>query len=314
MYDTIIIGGGPAGITAGIYTVRKKLNTLLITEDFIGQVGKSFLIENYPGFEEIQGLNLAVKLEKHLKKFKIDIKEREKVIGIKKKNDNSFEVKTTKENNYLAKTIIITSGTNPKHLNVPGEKDFSGKGVSYCVTCDGPLFRDKIVVVVGGGNSGFESALELAKYCPKVYILEFGPQVGADEITQEMAAKEKKIELVTNAVTKEIKGKDFVESIVYENKASKELKELSVQGVFIEIGYIPNSDFVRGLVPLTEYKEIIIDLKTGSTKTAGIFAAGDVTDIKYKQIIIAAGLGAAAGISAYNYIQNLKSNGDKESD
>ncbi len=304
IYDVIIIGGGPAGITAGIYTARKKLKTLLITRDFIGQIGKASFIENYPGFKEISGPELISEMREQLEKFEVIIKEGEKVKEIKKRKDGSFEIITGSKEKYLAKAVIITTGRDPRPLEVPGEKEFISKGVSYCVTCDGPLFNGKTVAVIGGGNSGFHAAFELVKYCPKVYILESKPVIKADEIFQEKAKATGKIEIITNTNIKEIKGTNFVEKIIVENNKSKKIEEISVQGVFVEIGSIPATGFGKGLVDFNKEDEIIINPKTCATKTPGLFAAGDVTNVEYKQILIAAGEGAKAGLSSYEYIKN----------
>ncbi len=220
LYDLIIIGGGPAGITAGIYGARKKLNILLISKDFTGQVGRAFLIENYPGFQKTRGLKLIEKLKKHLKKFEIKIKEGENVKEIKKIK-NLFRVSINKKGKYFAKAVIIASGGDPRPLEVPGEKEFLGRGVSYCVHCDAPIFKNKIVAVIGGGNAGFGAALDLVRYCLKVYILEVGPKVIADEINQEKVKATQKIEIIYNAKVKEIKGKNFVNSLIYQNQVSK---------------------------------------------------------------------------------------------
>jgi thioredoxin-disulfide reductase len=302
VYDLIIVGGGPAGITAGIYAARKKINTLILSKDFTGQTGRAALVENYPGFEEISGLQLIEKFKKHLEKFDIDIKEDEEAIKIEKK-EGGFQVNTTKKNRYSAKTIIIASGKNHRPLGVAGEKEFLGRGVSYCVTCDGVLFSGKTVVVIGGGNAGFETALELDKYCPKVYILEFAPKVRADEINQEKAKASEKIEVICNAKAQEIKGKNFVSSLVYQDQLSKKNIELSVEGIFVEIGSMSATSFVGDLVDFNQGGEVKIDHRTGATKTSGFFAAGDVTDIRDKQIITACGEGAKAALSVYEYLQ-----------
>lgn len=305
IYDLIIVGGGPAGITAGIYGARKRLKTLLISKDFLGQVGRAFDIENYPGFEKIRGIELIEKLKNHLKKCEVNIKEGENVKEIKKEND-FFEISVNSKEKYIAKAVIIASGKDPRPLEIPGEKEFLGKGVSYCVHCDAPMFKNKIVAVVGGGNAGFEAALGLASYCSKVYILEVGPKVLADEINQEKAKDNKKIEIVYNAEMKEIKGKNFVSSLIYQDQASKKDIELFLEGVFIEIGSIPATGFVRELVDFNDKDEIKTDANGCVAKTSGLFAAGDVTNVKYKQIIIAAGEGAKTALSAYEYLQNLK--------
>lgn len=303
MFDLIIIGGGPAGISAGIYAARKKLNTLLITKDFIGQSGNALNVENYPGFESIAGIELMGKFKKHLERFAIDINEGENVKKIERKN-GVFEITTSEKDRYLARAVIITSGRDPRPLEVPGEKEFIGKGVSYCVTCDGVFFSGKTVAVVGGGNAGFYAAEELAKYCPKIYLLEGGSRLRADEIIQERVRGIEKIEVICNAKIQEIHGKDFVTSLVYEDQASKKKIELAVSGIIVEIGSIPATGFINNLVDFNEKDEIKIDPATCATKTPGLFAAGDVTDVKYKQIIIACGEGAKAALSAYEYLQN----------
>lgn len=306
-YELIIIGGGPAGITAGIYAARKKINTLLISKDFSGQTGKAFTIENYPGFGKIRGIELMAKFKEHLEKFKddIDIKEGEIVTEIKKEGDN-FNLKTSEKNEYSAKAVIITSGRNPRPLQVPGENKFTGKGVSYCTTCDGPLFSGKTVAVIGGGNAGAEAALDLAKQSPKVYIFEMSPKLRADEATVQKINNSDKIEIVTSASLKEIKGDNFVESMVYQDLISKKMVEITLQGIFVEIGSIPATSFIGDLADFTERKEIKADPYTGALKTPGLFAAGDVTDVKYKQIVIASGRGAITALSAYEYLENIK--------
>lgn len=305
IYDLIIIGAGPAGITAGIYAARKKLNTLLLTKDFIGQVGKAFLIENYLGFEQIRGVALAEKFKNHLNKFEIEIKQGEGVIQILQKSDKSFEVKASKGKSFFSKTVVIATGRDPRPLEVLGEKEFLGRGVGYCVICDGPIFQDKTVAVIGGGNSGFEAALELSKYCKKVYILHHRAEAKADELSQERVRKNQKIKVLLNASIKEINGKSFVESIIYEDLEAKKKKTLKVQGVFIQIGYIPATSFVKDLVDFNKWDEIKINPKTCQTKTSGLFAAGDVTDIPIKQIITSASQGVIAALSVHKYLQEL---------
>lgn len=302
VYDLIIVGGGPAGITAGIYAARQKLNTLLITKSFGGQVArKAVAIENYPGFEEISGMELIQKFEKHLRKYKIEI-ERDSITKIKKIGKNFF-VWTKSKNQFQAGAVIVASGADPRPLEVPGEKKFIGRGVSYCSICDGPLFSNKIVAVIGGGNAGFEAAIFLSKFVKKIYILEYALKVGADETNQERVKKTRKTEVITSAALKQIKGKEFVDSIVYQNRKSKKLNTLRVEGVFVEIGSQPATSFVKGLVDFNEKDEIKINPRNNQTKTPGLFAAGDVTDVKDKQIIIAAGEGAKAALSTSNYLQ-----------
>ncbi len=304
LYDLIIIGGGPAGVTAGIYATRQRLNTLLITKDFGGQITrKAVVIENYPGFEEISGQELIQKFKKHLRRQKIDIKE-DTVREIKKTGEK-FLVFTKNKSKFEAKTVIIASGADPRPLEVPGEKEFIGKGVSYCAICDGPLFKNKEVAVIGGGNSAFETAIFLSNYIKKIYVLEYGPEVKADKESQELVEKTGKVEIITNAVIKEIKGENFVKAIVYEDSKTKKEEILEVEGVFVEIGTQPVTSFAKGLVNFNEIDEIKVEFETCQTKTPGLFAVGDANIGRYKQIVTACGEGAKAALAAYEYIQKL---------
>ena len=321
IYDLIIIGGGPAGITAGIYGARQKLNTLLITKSFGGQVARKAVdIENYPGFEEISGLELIQRFEKHLRKFtpldskhltgQVDIA-RDLVVKIKKIG-KKFSVLTKSKNQFQAKAIIVASGADPRPLEVPGEKKFISHGVSYCAICDGPLFSDKTVAVIGGGNSAFETAVFLSNFVKKIYILEAGLKIRADAENQERIKKTGKVEVITNVVLKKIKGKEFVDAIVYQDynppatPDNPKIKKLAVDGIFVEIGSQPSTSFAKGLVDFNEKDEIKVDFESFQTKTPGLFAAGDVNVGKYKQIITAAGEGAKAALAAYDYLEKLK--------
>ncbi len=304
MYDLIIIGGGPAGITAAIYASRKKLNTLIIAKNFISQAGWALSIENYPGFMEISGMDLMARFREHLGKFAVDINEGEEVTKIEK-IDNIFEVKTTEKDSYSAKSVLIASGRDPRPLEVPGEKEFIGKGVSYCVTCDGPVFNGKAVAVVGGGNSGFYAAKELMNYCSKVYILEFSDKIKADKAIEEQVKNNSQVKVILNAKVTEIKGGSFVDELIYFDQVAKENITLAVKGIFIQIGSVPATGFLKKLVDFNNKDEIIIDPETGRTKTPGLFAAGDVTNNRYKQIVIACGDGAKTALSAYEYLEGL---------
>lgn len=301
MHDLIIIGGGPAGITAGIYASRKKLDTLLITKDFIGQTGRAFWIENYPGFKKILGIKLMEKMRKHLEKFSIDINEGEEVIEISKEK-NIFKIKTTQRDRYFTKAVILATGRDPRPLEVPGEKELIGRGVGYCPTCDGTFFKNKEIAIIGAGNSGFDAAIELTRYNNKIFILEFLPKIIADQITQERARKTGSIKVILNAKIKRILGEEKVEGLIYEDLVSKEEKELKVQGVFIMIGQIPATGYIKKLVDFNEKDEIIVNPLNYQTKTPGLFAAGDVTNIAGGQIIIAGAQGAKAALSVYNYL------------
>jgi len=302
LYDLIIIGAGPAGMTAGIYAARQKIKTLLITKDFGGQITrKAVTIENYPGFKGISGLELIKKLKEHLdsENVKVKIGEVDKI----KKNKKNFSVFTTEKEEISTKAIIIASGADPRPLEVPGEKEFIGKGVSYCAVCDGPVFEGEEVVVVGGGNAGFESAIFLLNYAKKIYILEYAPEVAADKTNQEIAANSGKLEVITNVALKEIKGKEFVDSVIYEDRKTGEKKSLKTRAVFVEIGSQPATSFAKGLVDFNERDEIKVEFETMQTKTPGVFAAGDCNTGPFKQIITACGEGAKAALGAYQYIK-----------
>lgn len=299
----IIIGGGPAGITAGIYAARHNLKTLLMTKGFGGQMArKTVAIENYTGFEEISGFELVQKFEKHLRKQKIDIKI-DAVVNLTKNGDR-FSVLTKKGDNFLSKAVILTTGAEARTLDVPGEKEFIGRGVSYCVACDGPLFAKKIVAVAGGGNAAFEAALFLAAITQKIFILERGKETRADEVLQKKAKEANNIEILTGVGIKEIAGEKFVNSIKYEDSKTGEQKTLKADGIFVEIGNKPEVSFAKDLVDFNEKGEIIISHNDNQTKTPGLFAAGDVTTAYYKQIIISAGDGAKAALSAQKYIRD----------
>lgn len=302
VYDIIIIGSASAGLTAAIYAARKKLSFIVLTEKVGGQSLLTDDIENYPGFQRISGYDLVVKMKEQAEGLGAKIQEGKMAVSIKK-TDGDFEVETKDGEKFEAKSLIIATGKRPRPLNVPGEKEFTGKGVSYCSICDAPLFGGKDVAVIGGGNAGLEAAMDLTKYANKIYVLEFGAKIIGDEATQEKLRQTGKVEFITEAATKEVKGDQFVQSLVYENRKTGEQKELKVQGVFVNIGQIPSSDFVKGFLELNERGEIIIDPKTNQASIEGVFAAGDVTDIKYKQCVIAAGEGAKAALSVYEYIQ-----------
>ncbi len=245
MFDLIIIGGGPAGITAGIYAARKKLNTLIITKEWGGQIIKASDIQNWPGEKSISGPDLMKKMVEHLKEFEIETREDKEVINLEKKNDN-FLVRDDKDEKYETKTVIIATGKIPRSLNIPGEEELKGKGVSICSTCDAPMFKDKEVAVVGGGNAGFDAALDLTEYAKKIYILEFLEEMRGDSTTKEKLEKTGKIEFYTNIAVKEIKGTSFVESLIYENRDTGKDTEIKVQGVFVAIGMMPKAGFAEG--------------------------------------------------------------------
>lgn len=315
MYDVIIIGGGPAGCAAAVYTARKQLKTLLITESFGGQSIVSDDIQNWIGETHISGFDLAKKFEEHIRSFPgmVEIKMPEKATEIKAVSCSDseracdFEVTTDKGKVYTGKTLILTMGARRRKLNIPGEERFEGKGVVYCSTCDAPIFAGKKVAVVGGGNAGLEAVVDLFPYASEIYLMEYGDALKGDPVTQEKIKNNPKLkEIIFNAQTQEIVGEKVVTGIRYKDKKNGEEKMFAVDGVFVEIGSVPNTEIVKDLVDLDARKEIVIDSKHGSTSHPGIFAAGDITDDPYKQNNISAGDAVKAALAAYAYLQNGK--------
>lgn len=300
MRELIIIGAGPAGITTSIYAARKRMNFLVITKDIGGQAALSSDIENYTGYQYITGAELTKKFEQHVREFQIELKY-EEVLEIEKVKEG-FIVKTDK-GAYESKTLVIASGAVPKKLNVPGEIEFKNRGVTYCATCDAPLFSNKDVAVIGGGNLGLDATLQLTKIANKIYLIGRGEKLKGDEVMCENVERSDKVTVLTNTKVLEITGDKFVASVKVERGGKQET--LEVQGVFIEIGYIPNSKFIAGMVKLNERNEIVID-DYCQTNVEGIFAAGDVTNVPYKQIILAGGEGSKAALGVYGYLQKLK--------
>lgn len=312
MYDIIIIGAGPAGVAAAVYTARKRLKTLLITEEFGGQSIVSDDIQNWIGDTHISGYDLAKKMEAHVRSFSdiVDVKTPEKVTGIQSVTCSEpgricdFDVTTDKGNAYQGKAIILAAGARRRKLGVPGEKEFDGKGVAYCSTCDAPLFSGKAVAVVGGGNAGLEAVVDLFHYATKIYLLIRSDTMKGDPVTQEEVKKNPKVEIIFNAQTKEVTGDKMVTGLTYVDAVSKQEKILAVGGVFVEIGSVPNSEIVKGLVDIDQYGQVIINSKNAGTSHPGIFAAGDITDDPFKQNNISAGDAVKAALSAYAYILN----------
>ncbi len=302
MYDLIIIGGGPAGVAAGVYASRKNMNVLLLTKDFGGQAVASANIENFIGFPSISGAELAKTLEAHLRAQKhIEIKDGVTVSGMRTIN-GIFELTDSNGGVYQTKTILMTLGSSYKHLNVPGEKEYMGKGVFYCSTCDAPLMQDKPVVVIGGGNSGLEAARDLLPFATAIHILEYGPALKGDPVTQEVLRANPKVTIVTNAETKEIMGKEFVEGVRYLDRVSGTEQTIDASGVFVAIGQKPNSNVLEGLVEMTPGGNIIVDHNTFQTSHKGIWAAGDITDGAYNQINTAMGEAVKAVLNIYEVL------------
>jgi len=304
MYDLIIIGGGPAAVSAGVYAGRKRLHTLVITDSFGGQSVVSNDIQNWIGTPSISGFELAQSFEKHLRAQKeIEIVEGEQVELVEKKEDGVFIV-STKEKKFETKTVLVASGSGRKKLNIPGEKEFEGKGVFYCSICDAPLFGGKEVAVIGGGNSALESVIDLIPYASKIFLLHHGKELKGDPVTQEKIKNLEKVEIIYNAETKEIKGNGMVTGIVFTDLKTNEEKTIAVEGVFVEIGATPNSEFVSGILDTNTYGAILIDARTQATTCKGIWAAGDVTDIPYRQNSISVGDAAKAILNIYEFLHN----------
>ncbi len=300
MYDLIIVGAGPAGITASIYAARKRMNLAVITGDIGGQAAWSGDIENYTGYQFITGPELAIRFEEHLRKFDIALKENETVIELEKKGDKvSIE---TDKSSYEAKAVIIASGKKSKELNVPGEKEFKNKGLTYCATCDAPLFSGKDVAVIGGGNSALDAALQLTKIARHLHIINITSSLGGDAVMREKINESANVTILNNTQVSAVLGDKMVTGIRIKTNNKEEL--LAVSGVFVEIGLIPNSGFIKG-VELNEYSEIKVNCRN-ETNIPGIFAAGDVTDMPEKQIIIAAGEGSKAALSVFRYLASHK--------
>jgi NADH-dependent peroxiredoxin subunit F len=296
VHDLIIIGAGPAGITAAVYAARKRMDVLVVTMDVGGQAAWSGDVENYTGYQFITGPDLAQKFEEHMRAYGIALRENEGVLGIRK--DGALIVVSTPKAEYRSKTLIIASGKRSRELNVPGEVEFKNRGVTYCATCDGPLFAGKDVAVIGSGNSGLDAAIQLMKIARRIYLITNGPGLAGDLVLQEQVKASSLVTVYTGAQVKEIRGDRFVKELLISQGASE--KTLGVQGIFVEIGLVPNSDFAT-IVEKNAWGEIKVSPRN-ETNCPGIFAAGDVTDVPEKQIIIAAGEGSKALLSAFKYL------------
>lgn len=305
LYDLAIIGGGPGGAAAGVYASRKQLKTILITNEWGGQSTVSTEIQNWIGTVSISGTELAKKLEEHVKAYAgdcVDIIEGARVEHLERSTEG-FLIKTNKEKEYSARTVLLAIGADRRKLDVPGAKEFDQKGLTYCASCDGPLFQGMDVAVIGGGNAGFETAAQLLAYAKSVTLLNRSPEFKADPVTVEKVLADPKMTAIRNAKTVEIKGDKFVSGLVYEDSDSGEKRELDVKGVFVEIGIIPNTQFVKDIVELDEYKRVVTDAKNQHSSVDGIWAAGDCTNELYHQNNIAAGDGVKAIEDIYVYLK-----------
>jgi alkyl hydroperoxide reductase subunit F len=291
MNDLLIIGGGPAGVAAGVYAARKQLKTVLVAEEFGGQSTVSEGVENWIGTVKIRGIELGKALKEHLDAYKGDIVETvdgDRVVGLEKSGDG-FKATTKTGKTVEARAVLIASGAGRRKLPVPGADVFENKGLTYCASCDGPLFSDADVVVIGGGNAGFESALQLLAYCKSVTLLNRSPDFKADPTTVAQVKANPKATILTNIVPVEVKGDKFVNGLVIKDAGTGETRELAVTGIFVEIGVLPNTDFAKDIVALDQFNRIVTDPKNQHTSVEGIWAAGDCTDELYHQNNIAAG-------------------------
>lgn len=300
--DVTVIGGGPAGVASAIYSARKGLKVTLIADRIGGQVKDTQSIENLISVPLTTGNELSANFEKHLKEYEITIKEHVSVKELTETDNDNYSVHLNTGEQFETRSIILATGAQWRKLNVPGEEENIGSGVAYCPHCDGPFFKGKDIAVVGGGNSGIEAALDLAGIVKNVTVFEFADDLKADQVLIDKAKQTENIDIITSAATKEIKATDGkVTSIVYEDRSSGETKEQDLSAVFVQIGLVPNSGFVKGFVDMNQFGEIEIDERC-RTNRKGVFAAGDVTTVPFKQINIAMGEGSKAALSAFDYL------------
>ncbi|MCK0469873.1 alkyl hydroperoxide reductase subunit F [Halalkalibacter sp. APA_J-10(15)] len=298
-FDVLVVGGGPAGASAAIYAARKGIRTGIVAERFGGQVLDTMSIENFISVKKTEGPKLAASLEEHVKEYDIDIMNLQRASKLEK--NDLFELELENGATLKSKTVIISTGARWRNVGVPGEQEFKNKGVAYCPHCDGPLFEGKDVAVIGGGNSGIEAAIDLAGIVKHVTVLEFMPELKADEVLQKRLYSLPNVTVLKNVQTKEITGTDNVNGISYIERDTEEVKHIELQGVFVQIGLVPNTEWLGSEVERNRIGEIVIDKHNGTT-VPGLFAAGDCTDNPYNQIIISMGSGANASLGAFDYL------------
>ncbi len=299
-FDVLVVGGGPAGAAAAIYAARKGIRTGVVAERFGGQVMDTMAIENFISVKYTEGPKLVASLEEHVKEYEVDVMNLQRVAGVVP-GENLHEVKMDNGASLKAKTVIVATGARWREMNVPGEKEFRGKGVAYCPHCDGPLFKGKRVAVIGGGNSGVEAAIDLAGVVAHVTLLEFADDLRADAVLQKKLYSLPNVTVIKSAQTTEVTGTEKVDGLVYKDRVSGTVHRVELEGIFVQIGLLPNTDFLKGTVELSRFGEVIVDAK-GQTSVPGIYAAGDCTTVPYKQIIIAMGEGAKASLSAFDHL------------
>ncbi|RPK07592.1 alkyl hydroperoxide reductase subunit F [Priestia endophytica] len=298
-YDVLVVGGGPAGASAAIYAARKGIRTGIVAERFGGQILDTLSIENFISVKATEGPKLAQALEEHVKEYDIDVIDLQRAKRLEKKD--LFEIELENGAVLKSKSIIISTGARWRNVNVPGEQELKNKGVAYCPHCDGPLFAGKDVAVIGGGNSGVEAAIDLAGIVKHVTVLEFASELKADQVLQERLNSLPNVTVVTNAATQEITGTDNVTGITYTDRETNEEHHVELQGVFVQIGLVPNTEWLEGTIERNRIGEIVVD-KRGATTMPGVFAAGDCTDSAYNQIIISMGSGSTAALGAFDYL------------
>lgn len=301
-FDVLVVGGGPAGAAAAIYAARKGIRTGIAAERFGGQVLDTLAIENFISVKETEGPKLAAALEEHVREYGIDIMNLQRAAALHPAGNGLTEVELANGAKLSAKTVIISTGARWRDMNVPGEQEYRTKGVTYCPHCDGPLFKGKRVAVIGGGNSGVEAAIDLAGIVAHVTLLEFAPELRADAVLQRKLFSLPNVTVITQAQTTEVSGDGSkVNGLVYTDRASGASQRLELEGIFVQIGLLPNTDWLKGSIELTRFGEIVVDAK-GQTSLPGVFAAGDCTTVPYKQIIIAMGQGATAALAAFDHL------------
>lgn len=303
-FDVLIVGGGPAGAAAAVYAARKGIRTGVASERFGGQVLDTLGIENFISIKETEGPKFAHALEEHVRNYDVDIMNLQRAKALVPNSGpgkDMIEIQLESGASLKSKSVIISTGARWRNINVPGEHEFKNKGVAYCPHCDGPLFEGKRVAVIGGGNSGVEAAIDLAGIVGHVTLIEYDTALRADAVLQRKLMSLSNVDVFTNAQTTEITGDQKVNGLIYKDRATGELKTVPLEGVFIQIGLVPNTDWLKGVVDLSKHGEIIVDAK-GQTSLPGVFAAGDATTVPFKQIIIAAGDGAKAALGAFDYL------------
>ncbi|WP_144392151.1 alkyl hydroperoxide reductase subunit F [Pleionea sediminis] len=304
VFDMLIVGGGPAGASAAIYSARKGLNTGIVADRFGGQVADTVGIENFISVPYTEGPKLVASLEQHVTDYDVDVMSGQKVKAINR--SDLFEIETESGAKLKSKSIVLATGARWRKMNVPGEQEYSGKGVAYCPHCDGPLFKGKRVAVIGGGNSGIEAASDLANIVEHVTVLEFSDVLRADDVLQRKANSMSNIEIIMQAQTTEVLGNgNEVTGLRYIDRVTGDSKDIELSGIFVQIGLVPNSEFLKDTIELSEGGEVIVD-ERGQSSLPGLFAAGDVTTVPFKQIIIAMGEGSKAALSAFDYLMRLE--------